>query len=1768
MKAVWRREQEAAAQRREQHYEKVLRKKAEAKQIREKIEKMEEEIASLRAADDAGNKYWDISKKQGDLHNRRQGLQSALKAPSAVLQSLPEDESLAMKMIVHIHMPKDLEILRRLSFSAQSMLLPRDPGSISLPDNSASFNMSKAAAASPQCDLYDYFKLQSPYPCSEGSPRVILGSKESAKTFVGPVSVDDMNSDADGVWHPDLLCAGSTIGMYWTGGGFASDNLYNSRYFNPFFADSIPELVSYSFTEKLDCSDDSVQWALWQPGSTSERSTSARGNLAIASQDKKPGWLSKPQYLTYGALRAFPHQQLRKVCVALQNNQALKGSALPLQHPSVHLLIKQALYHLGDLTGDKDNPLAWKVDHLEGPWLKVLQGELNDLADELAHSPRNSPALRLIAELSAFVSQWESPCRGLSRRVADIAHGLAQEIEKDVDKASEDNDKLVCELRAKQCILYMYGMLCHGSGEIDAGAAGSICLLSALINNSRVYEDKTAYDKEMRALSILCDHVLSKRAADIFKVLPLSALTKAVQAVVDIPSHLQWRDLGHGCYDTTTQDGDLLSINILNGIVLVNGLPPRRLPDNVIRHPLYKRTFKDRNFETITRASRDTTIRTARAIRGKWYEFCLLDAEAKGLKITEIDKETGTRLELLDGTNAKAIWQGDLPLRLRLMHSHWFWREKDMVILRPLYFLEHEVSFILKEEDLAGQDGVSALWKCMRIPDHLRPTHTLEQITNALEDTSLKPDILVHLLMPSTLLTVLSKFEDKELIETYETREGNDAEGFKVSFPRYGLEFKLEPDGQLASLDFAGFILPPEQQLTDTLHGFETYLVLQRHDASDVKKIIVPQGLIDRDSESGDVTIDLSDDCDACLQICPYDIHRRLKYLMASSIAARLQLCCLFAACSTSRPDDRHGMTGSEVAIRIIRQCWVNRPLKSERVNDEKAALANLQELARCPVLSMLCSELELSSLQLCFLYPGSSAPSDEEEESSSEEEGDAPIRVDSKAATQYQAIIRRNHRQALTKDEDVRVFRRRQSPSITSRMASPYGPLGIEGTCPFDWSFIPEIENQLSGFVKKRSSKRRNREFPLNKAQLSRTKIGASMMDDLEQSWRAHTTQAISCLREPIDVLSPIIATIASQVHDARDSVESFVIKNVNNSESMASFHLRKMANLDATITVPDFLYIALDRSRLRDFNPYLTEQACDALHEAILLWLQLCVLEDKLERLVGFCSQQDEEHLIFELEVRRTWNARDNIEWLIMEVEGSLQIRPIQHTVAKHLINSIERNEELPGGAILQLNMGEGKTRIILPMLVLYFTKKRKSLVCLLFLTQLLGDAFDHLHDYLCASALNRKICQLPFERESELAPDNVHVIRQHLAFCRLSGGCLCIAPEHRLSLALKWHELRGKDGAVCSALDKLEHETNRIDIFDESDELMRHKYQLIYACGSKKSLPGGSSRWNAAQALLRIIDRAQRNGGVMNKLAELLSDERMVVQETGDSPSTEMYRHIRLVTGEALNTKQKELIQELARELLKSPPYELRWMKGQSKKVKRLMMAFITDASTLQDEVLAATFGRISRRFEDLLVLRGLLAFGLLIHCLSKRHRVNYGVKRPGKKRLAVPYRAADTPSERSEFGHLDAAILYTQLAYYNDGLNEDELLEAFSTLLNLGPSVQQNVYQEWHALSCESMAEEDRQGLDSIIKIDLDNAVQRGLLFRYYNHNYEVVNFWLANVVLPEETQQFPSRLIHNAWHLCSNPNQRPIGFSGTDDNKLLLPQQVNTKHWQI
>eukprot|EP00798_Chlamydomonas_sp_ICE-L_P016735 gene16735-23007_t len=635
-------------------------------------------------------------------------------------------------------------------------------------------------------------------------------------------------------------------------------------------------------------------------------------------------------------------------------------------------------------------------------------------------------------------------------------------------------------------------------------------------------------------------------------------------------------------------------------------------------------------------------------------------------------------------------------------------------------------------------------------------------------------------------------------------------------------------------------------------------------------------------------------------------------------------------------------------------------------------------------------------------------------------------------------------------------------------------------------------------------------------------------------------------------------ISSSQELVTQKRKKIEQYLLQSLHgvpeiqstrdgNCSIRRSFRMLRSADGAAAAGLLDLVEAALHApDHLLNFNPFLSEQSCQVLHQAILTWLQLCVLEDRLKRLELFCKAGATQQLIQELQVRRQWSVADYPEWLVFEVEGGLQIRPQQYAVARRLIHE--------PGAIAQLNMGEGKTRVILPMLVLHLAKG-KHVVRLNFLSTLLSEAGAHLHNHICASVLGRKVFIQPFSRDVELTVSNVKSMTASLLHCQKSGSILIVAREHRLSLQLKAIELRAKgDTQLCSALDALAA-LPYIDILDESDELLHHRYQLIYAVGARSALPSRQQRAETIQCLLHAVSH-QMDSSTSTVLSELKLD--VWTSEPNRSPGS--FCRLRLVSGRALEEVAANWHLQLATALMNDPPYALSWIRGCDERKKATMLDCILCDSRDASEFLGQ-LQLLDYQKDQLLVLRGLLARNVLRHLLGEASLS--GLWSPSaRKRIAVPYRAANTPSERSEYAQPDVALTLTMLAYYSDGLSREEFHDAVRHLLQMGKVSQRYFYNTWLALARSRIPQEDLERINDVAKLDDSNPQQIDLLFKYYSHNMACVDFWLNFIVFKEETQQYPQRVAHHSWHMADNPSNYTVGFSGTNDNHRLLPLQVH------
>ena len=1749
---LWKTEQNDARKRESDHWDSVLCKQREVQRLQRDLADEEKKLKKLQS--ERNSLCWhsdheerprmikldsDISSARYSIFSIEEKITREKIPPASVFQPLPKNSPQSLTILFFLYIPENYNLLARLAISAQQILRPVEDfcEHTALNENEIK-NIDGLMKTYGPTDSHwkewsSYFNLQSR---SSDSSKGVLHPymKCPPPNKVGPSDVMQMHSPSQGVWHP----VNESPKLLWNGGGFILDSR-DSNFFNPFEDVRKNSTIEY-FTEKV--LQKNVQYVVTQYGELTELS---RSNEGIAKQNEKPDTLNKPQWLTASSLRTYPNQQLRKLCSSLCDRN------LKLDDPLVQILIRQTLFQIGDVVFKNKTVFpVWKTDMFKGEFCNVIGMELENLGLELAEKPSQHKSLLMLIEIARYVGQWNDACVKVLRDYLTIIRHWIDGCNAQIRQAPV---KEIPQLRAKKGLFYHYAILCYSIGKLSKKDASDFCKMLVHAQNETSFEDDTPYDNQLKMMVNVCYEMMAERIVKLLKVVQANGnymLCDALREVYcEMPKSVLWKNIPGGsfksaCFEAVSASGELYSINLLSGLVLINGAPLSSLPSEIIHHPLYERIFGDRNFKTCLE---NGVMKTAMPIEGRVYSF-LLDED--DLIVIERDAQTNVELRLLDSfcLTDKLSWGFELPGTLKENYSHWYCENKKAVLFRGRSFSEKSVEFLMMFD--LGE------WKCFRIPSY-RTASIWDDYLNSQVELNDNFDQLV--LNSSPTKKILEKFEDEKYIHTYKSPDGI----ISFHYTRFDLEFKLDFDSYrsatvLHSRDYTGYVLSPCQQLSDTLWGFDRYLVLQHAVTGEYEtKIIIPRGEVV--SKNGEVLVETESCSGAKLAVYAYDVHARFKCLMATSIQARIHLAHLYAACETLLPEERMKMCGSEVAMQLIRRSWTNQPLD---LTDYKKLQSIPETTMASPGLALLCYEISCSSFQTEFLHTNKIDVPD-----SSKTE--FPIQA---SMAYMQQRFPRNVRSSLTGGEELRVLGANRTEKVKRRLVPENLPLTYAANCvkkETDWA--DECETLLSDFVelrKKKNKKRKGKEFisslrndskAAEKNTITDSKLYAFMIKNLENSYEAHFQLEEMQLKNQFD---SFCKSLAEEVTQKRENLQSMLFKVLTEipeecGSLAANFRMFRSVNLYPVLTCEDLVKCVLDKTWTKHFNPFLSESCLDAVIQNIKLWMKLCVLEDKMTRLkilLQECSRRQQRpgvsaelRLLQELAVRRTWSTEDHPQWLAFEVIAQLQIRPIQYTIAKTMIEGVE-NGTL--GPVTQLNMGEGKTRVILPMLVMHW-KNSDKLVRLNFLTPLLQEAFEYMHNVLCASIIGIPVLHHPFNRDVKLTNEMARVYVSSLKHCQKLGGVLLCAPEHRLSLKLKFFELKQAGASeVCDVLKEIDS-FKYLDILDEVDEILRTKNKLIYAIGSQEQLSSKESRWNVLQGLLKVI-------GCSSKIQNILSQPLVSQGEIGLREAK--FKEFRILPGELFEGVRVEFLKMLVRELVANPPFELRWMKGLDIRLSDVI-DYVTKPGKREQGILDDFDDSC---VDDILALRGFLANGLFVHCLMKRNRVDYGINRraSGKKKLmAVPFHACETPALRAEFGHPDCALMYTCLAYYYDGLNSAQVEQAFRTLLSLGESAQGDIYRTWFGLSSTIMESDHKTFLGSVQKLDLSNSVLVSLLVKYFSFNICTINFWLNSIIFPVETMQFPYRLEATAWDIAHNSQNKVAGFSGTNDERVIMPSSL-------
>lgn len=502
--------------------------------------------------------------------------------------------------------------------------------------------------------------------------------------------------------------------------------------------------------------------------------------------------------------------------------------------------------------------------------------------------------------------------------------------------------------------------------------------------------------------------------------------------------------------------------------------------------------------------------------------------------------------------------------------------------------------------------------------------------------------------------------------------------------------------------------------------------------------------------------------------------------------------------------------------------------------------------------------------------------------------------------------------------------------------------------------------------------------------------------------------------------------------------------------------------------------------------------------------------------------------------------WSPHDYPEWLLLECESEIMIRQVQQQIARQMIQPPGDNN-----AVMQLNMGEGKSSVIVPMASAALADGSKLVRVIVAkaqakqMYQMLVSKFS--------GFLNRPVYQLPFSRDVPMDASRAITIHRMLTKCQKEGGVLLVQPEHLLSLQLMELELALREQSLLSEhmmrVRRLFEDTSR-DIVDESDENFSVKFELIYTLGKQQPIDHSPGRWAVAQEILGLVRHFA--AGINLDLPHSMEF---------DARCTERFPKIRILRPDAANMMINLIAEFVCETGIGGFP-----IAHQPPTIRNAVRKYITqwELSPQESEEVEGSRFWGETTMNNILLLRGLLAGGILAFVLTRKQwRVHYGLDatRAKKTMLAVPYKAKDSPTPRSEFSHPDIAILLTCLSYYYGGLDDQALFESLELLLRSDNADLE--YQLW-VQTASTLPEPCRQikGINLRDRIYCTSAV-----FPHLRYSKAAIDYYLCRMVFPKESQEFPHKLSASGWDLGKKKVYPTTGFSGTNDSRYILPLDI-------
>ncbi|OJJ73414.1 hypothetical protein ASPBRDRAFT_503222 [Aspergillus brasiliensis CBS 101740] len=506
--------------------------------------------------------------------------------------------------------------------------------------------------------------------------------------------------------------------------------------------------------------------------------------------------------------------------------------------------------------------------------------------------------------------------------------------------------------------------------------------------------------------------------------------------------------------------------------------------------------------------------------------------------------------------------------------------------------------------------------------------------------------------------------------------------------------------------------------------------------------------------------------------------------------------------------------------------------------------------------------------------------------------------------------------------------------------------------------------------------------------------------------------------------------------------------------------------------------------------------------------------------------------------------WDYMEYPDWILLEIDANMQIRPEQVTVALEMVSPTSGSN-----SVLQMNMGQGKTSVIMPMVACALANS-DNLVRLLVPKALTTQTAQVLQDRL-GGLVGRELMHLPFSRRT---PTTMELIREYRSLHEMMSsraGIVLGVPEHALSFKLsglqRVSDLKLAESAEMIMIQDWIDRIGR-DVLDECDYTLAVKTQLIYPSGSQLAVDGYPDRWEVIMAVLGLVAQHVRD------LASAFPQSIDVVERPFSS-----FPLVFLLRQDVEVALNERIVQDICSGQGSILPVQ-GWGAREQELIKQFISQEETDSSATHS--IQSLLQDAPKACKRAYLLRGLIVHRIILLCLKKRWNVQYGLH-PKRDPMAVPFQAKGVPSDYAEWGHPDVAILFTCLAFYHQGLSQEQCRRCLQAALKSDDPATE--YDRWMQTSTDLP-----EALRHWNLINVDDQGQVAEFWYHMRFSMVVINYFLKYFVFPVHAKQFAIKLQTSGWDVPFNNSGvvakrkctgLTTGFSGTNDNRRLLPLNI-------